>query len=179
MTLDLAQVDAFAARAHESQRRHTGENPEPPYIVHPRAVRDVLLSHPDPSAREPWILATALLHDVLEDCEVHHEELSTRFGADVSAAVRALSKQMRMVAGATKDNAQYWQVLAQSPLAIRRVKAADRIDNLRACVARPSSRKSAEYLIETPAVVMPLVAEDPYLHGLLAELVAELHRRCH
>lgn len=177
MTLDLDAVDVFAAQAHAGQQREVESGPPLPYIVHPRAVRDVLLGHPDPCAREPWMLAAALLHDVLEDCPVHPTTLTDRFGAEVSAAVRALSKKMPAVPGAEKTDAQYWQVLAQSPLPIRRIKAADRIDNLRACVAWPGAKPSLRYLRETPAYVLPLVVDDAHLYVQLAELLAELRRR--
>ena len=42
----LQDVDDFAARAHAGQTRNTGDTsaPDVPYIVHPRAVRDVLRS---------------------------------------------------------------------------------------------------------------------------------------
>ena len=99
----LAQVDAFAEDAHRGQTRNTGDEtaPDVPYIVHPRAVVAILRDeHPDKSLHADWIAATALLHDVLEDCDVHPDTLTTLFGAEICAAVRALSKQMRAVEGA-------------------------------------------------------------------------------
>ncbi len=177
MTLDLARVDAFAQHAHRGQKRNTGDDtaPEVPYIVHPRAVRDLLLhDHPDAVVRAPWLLAVALLHDVLEDCDVHHQEITDLFGADVSAAVRALSKQLRMTPAATKTDDQYWTVLAHSPLPIRQVKAADRIDNLRSCLKWPRPRLVAKYLVETPRFVLPMIVEDSFLYAHLAQLLAQL-----
>lgn len=177
--IDLAAVDAFAAHAHRDQTRNTGDAtaPEVPYIVHPRAVRDVLLlEHPDDAVRAPWIQAAALLHDVLEDCEVTHQEISHLFGADVSAAVRALSKELRMTPGAVKTPAQYWTVLAQSPLPVRQVKAADRIDNLRSCLRWRRDRLAGKYLLETPVHVLPIVVEDAFLYATLADLLAQVRR---
>jgi len=178
--VDLDAVDAFAEAAHRGQCRNTGDDsaPEIPYIVHPRAVRDILAhEHPDPAAGESWILAVALLHDVLEDCDVHHDTLADEFGENVSAAVRALSKQIKVVPAARKTDAQYWQVLRQAPLAIRRVKAADRVDNLRSCVRWSREKLARKYLDETPREVLPLVADDPFLHGVLTALLDELQAR--
>ncbi len=175
----LDDVDAFAARAHHGQRRNVGDDsaPEVPYIVHPRAVRDVLLlEHPDPSLHEPWVLATALLHDVLEDCPVHPDQMTAAFGSNVCAAVRALSKEMREVDGATKTDDQYWTVLAQSPLVIRQIKAADRVDNLRSCLRWPRERLARKYLVETPVKLLPLVVDDAFLYATLADLLAQLRR---
>jgi (p)ppGpp synthase/HD superfamily hydrolase len=179
MLVNLQACEEFAARAHQGQTRNTGDAtaPEVPYIVHPRAVRDILLhEHPDDEARAPWILATALLHDVLEDCLVTHQQISLAFGEDVSAAVRALSKELKANPAAKKTDEQYWQVLAQSPLAVRQVKAADRIDNLRSCLKWRRDGIAGKYLVETPRLVLPMIVEDPFLYATLAELLAEVRR---
>lgn len=179
LLLDLQAVDAFAERAHRGQKRNTGDAtaPEVPYIVHPRAVRAVLeVEHPDPALRQPWILATALLHDVLEDCEVHHHEVTAQFGAEVSAACRALSKQLKADPRAVKTPEQYWAVLAEAPLAVRQIKAADRVDNLRSCLRWPRPKLASKYLVETPRHVLPMIAEDAFFYALLCELLAELAR---
>lgn len=178
----LEDVDAFAAKCHEGQTRNAqdqqAEVVEVPYIVHPRAVRDVLLlEHPHPAVREPWMLAVALLHDVLEDCPVHPNEMSRLFGQNISAAVRALSKNLLAVENAVKTDEQYWTVLAQSPLPVRQIKAADRIDNLRSCLRWPRERLARKYLVETPVKVLPMVVEDVFLYATLADLLAELRRK--
>ena len=176
----LSAVEAFAEAAHSGQVRNASDGvaPEVPYIVHPRAVRDVLLrEHPDAAMRAPWLLATALLHDVLEDCAVHPDEVTALCDGNVCAAVRALSKELRMVPGAVKTDKQYWTVLAQSPLPIRQVKAADRIDNLRSCLRWPRPKLTEKYLVETPSKLMPLVVEDEFLYVTLAELLAQLRRK--
>lgn len=175
--VDLVLADEFAQRAHDGQTRNTGDDsaPQVPYIVHPRAVRAILeTEHPNPQVRQSWLLAVALLHDVLEDCDVHHNELTALFGEDVSSAVRALSKQLRAVPNARKTDDQYWQVLRQSPLPIRQVKAADRIDNLRSCLKWPRERLARKYLEETPRCVLPMIADDPFLHELLQQLLDQL-----
>lgn len=178
-TWTLDEADAFAAKAHAGQTRNTGDGTaeDVPYIVHPRAVRDILLhEHPNAALHEPWLLATALLHDVLEDCEVHPDELTAAFDSNVCAAVRALSKEMRMVEGATKTGDQYWSVLGNAPLAIRQIKAADRIDNLRSCLKWPRDRLARKYLVETPVKLLPLVVDDAWLYAELAGLLAQVRR---
>ena len=175
----LAQVDAFAEDAHRGQTRNTGDEtaPDVPYIVHPRAVVAILRDeHPDKSLHADWIAATALLLDVLEDCDVHPDTLTTLFGAEICAAVRALSKQMRAVEGAVKSDEQYWKVLAQSPLVLRQIKGADRIDNLRSCLRWPRERLARKDLSETPAQLLPMLVDDPWLYTTLAGLLIELRR---
>lgn len=177
--LDLAAVDAFAAAAHSGQKRNTGDPtaPEIPYIVHPRAVCELLRTeHPDAAVKAPWILATALLHDVLEDCDVRHDEVTARFGPDVCGAVRALSKELKMSPGAEKSDDQYWAVLERQILPVRQVKAADRIDNLRSCLIWRREKIARKYLLETPRRVLPMIVDDPFLYATLCELLAQVRR---
>jgi (p)ppGpp synthase/HD superfamily hydrolase len=172
--VDLRRVDAFAKRAHHGQTRNTGDNtaPEVPYIVHPRAVRRLLASHPDPAVRTPWVQAVGLLHDVLEDCDVSRDELQAAFGEPIEHAVWLLSKELKAQPGSHRDD--YWEALAAAPLVVRQVKAADRIDNLRSCLKWHRVRLATKYLDETPRKVLPLVVEDAHLYATLARLLARV-----
>ena len=74
----------FAAEAHSGQTRLSGE----PYIEHPLETAMFLADlRLDPNA-----LAAALLHDVMEDCDVSFEDLEGRFGNDVAKLVEGVSK---------------------------------------------------------------------------------------
>jgi (p)ppGpp synthase/HD superfamily hydrolase len=173
----LAEVEALAERAHSGQKRNTGDDtaPEVPYIVHPRAVCAILRDeHPDPATSADFVLAVALLHDVLEDCDITHQAMSGAVGEDVCAAVRCLSKELKATPGATKTAAQYWSVLAKSPLAVRQVKAADRLDNLRSCLLWRRPKIATKYLLETPRQVLPMIADDPFLYAALCEILAKV-----
>lgn len=64
----LATVEAFADKAHGTQRRRY--KPEP-YIVHPLRVMNLCREHVNDIA----ILSAALLHDVLEDTDISELEL--------------------------------------------------------------------------------------------------------
>lgn len=85
----------FAAIAHDGQVRGDGETP---YISHPtevaRIARDVFGA---PSE----VIAAAVLHDVVEDCDVSNEEIASEFGPVIASIVAevtsmpGLSKQQR------------------------------------------------------------------------------------
>jgi (p)ppGpp synthase/HD superfamily hydrolase len=63
-----SQVLAFASEAHKGQKRkYTDED----YISHPIAVADLV----DDYGGDDHMIFAALLHDVLEDTDVNHEEL--------------------------------------------------------------------------------------------------------
>ncbi len=77
----------FAAACHEGQMRQSGD----PYITHPIAVAALLAG----LRMDAHTIAAALLHDVVEDCDVTVDELRKRFDDDVA----------RLVEGATKISA--------------------------------------------------------------------------
>tara|TARA_R100000541_G_scaffold10413_1_gene18279 strand:+ start:415 stop:900 length:486 start_codon:yes stop_codon:yes gene_type:complete len=69
-TLIYRQILEFATKAHEGQeRKYTGE----PYITHPVAVSTLVYEN----GGDELLVWSALLHDVLEDTKVTHEELRT------------------------------------------------------------------------------------------------------
>lgn len=151
--IDLAEVDAFAEAAHAGQTRASGE----PYIEHPRAVR-AILEDEFPEAVDDATLAIALLHDVLEDCDVHPGTLHERWGRVVQEGVTLLSWSIRAL-DVEREPRIYWSGIRRGPRAVRLVKAADRLHNLRDTIAhrRPDLRE--RYLEETPAELLPILRD--------------------
>lgn len=117
----------FAAEAHQGQRF---PGTELPYIVHVASVAGetlvALASEPD--VVRSLAVQCALLHDVLEDTAVTAEALGARFGDDVLAGVRALSKDPSL----PKDErmADSLRRIRMQPRAVWCVKLADRVCNL-------------------------------------------------
>ncbi|MBK65946.1 MAG: (p)ppGpp synthetase [Chloroflexi bacterium] len=74
----------FADKCHEGQLRKTGE----PYIIHPINTAIYLANmHMD------WqTISAALLHDVIEDCDVSFEEINELFGKEVAGLVDGVTK---------------------------------------------------------------------------------------
>lgn len=74
----------FADKCHKGQLRKTGE----PYIIHPINTAIYLANmHMD------WqTISAALLHDVIEDCDVSFEEISKLFGKEVAGLVDGVTK---------------------------------------------------------------------------------------
>lgn len=151
--IDLVDVDAFAESAHAGQTRSTGE----PYITHPRAVKAVLEDEfPEPV--DDVTLAIALLHDVLEDCDVHPTVLLERWGRQVQEGVTLLSWKLKVL-GIDRDARVYWSGIRNGPRAVRLVKAADRLHNVRATIISRDARMREKYLEETPAHLLPILRE--------------------
>lgn len=152
-TLDLDEVDAFAETAHEGQTRASGA----PYITHPRAVRKIL-EEEFPGPVDDITLAIALLHDVLEDCDVHPTLLLERYGRDVQEGVTLLSWRIRTL-GLERNERVYWSGIEKGPRSVRLVKAADRVHNLRECLAEGSERLRRKYIDETPQKLLPILEQ--------------------
>ena len=84
----VGQAYVYADACHAGQSRKSGD----PYIVHPL---ETALFLADLRLDTDTIIA-ALLHDVVEDCGVSIEEISQRFGPEVSKLVDGVTKLTRM-----------------------------------------------------------------------------------
>ena len=107
----LEEAIALAAQAHAGQVDKGGA----PYILHP--LRVMLACH-GVDAR-----ITAILHDVVEDCEFEASDIRSQFGEAVGDAVEALTR---------RDGETYEAFVsrcAANPIA-RLVKLADVADNM-------------------------------------------------
>ena len=84
----VEQAYHYADECHEGQLRKSGA----PYISHPLETAFFLAGlHLDSHT-----IVAALLHDVVEDCGVSLEEITRRFGAEVSKLVDGVTKLTRM-----------------------------------------------------------------------------------
>ena len=84
----VGEALTYAFQCHKGQKRDSGA----PYIEHPLNTALLLAE----MRLDATALCAALLHDVIEDCEVTIEELTARFGPDVSKLVDGVTKFTRM-----------------------------------------------------------------------------------
>ncbi len=126
----LEQIDrayVLAERAHEGQKRSSGE----PYITHPIAVAHIVV---DMKLDHQSVMA-ALLHDVLEDTKTSRDQLVNEFGDQVASIVDGLSK-LNYLEFKSKEEAQAESfrkmLLAMvSDIRVILIKLADRLHNMR------------------------------------------------
>ena len=134
---EVSRAYQFGARAHEGQRRISGE----PYISHPLAVASILADlHMDHHTVE-----AALLHDVIEDTPTLKEELATRFGPEVAQLVDGVSK-LTQIKFTSREQAQAENfrkmVLAMvEDIRVILVKLADRLHNMRTLGVMPPPKR--------------------------------------
>lgn len=106
----ITRASELARRAHAGQVDKAGR----PYIEHPAAVAALTAANTD----DPRVIATAWLHDVVEDTTVTQDEITNLFGPTVSAAVAAITRHC----GESSD--EYYRRVAGDGMALL-VKRAD------------------------------------------------------
>lgn len=114
---------AFATKAHEGQVR---KGTSRPYIVHPVEVGDIVAKMTD----DEEVIAAAVLHDTIEDCDgVTEEVIRKEFGERVAS----------MVAHESEDKTKSWRErksttierLKVAPLELQYIGLADKLSNMR------------------------------------------------
>lgn len=159
----------FAAIAHRTQKV---PGREIPYLVHLGAVSmEILVAHLQrPFERIDLAVECALLHDTLEDTDTEEGELVARFGVDVAAGVRALTK----VSTLSKPDAMADSLrrIRDQPLEVWAVKLADRITNLAPPPSHWTADKVAAYREEARTILDVLGEAHEPLAARLASRIA-------
>ncbi len=148
----LERAFAVAREAHATQKRDNGE----PYITHPLAVAEILAGF----RLDVASIATALLHDTVEDTGVTYAVLETRFGRTIADLVDGVTKltRLELQSDRTKQAENFRKlVLAMSrDIRVLIVKLADRLHNMRTLhyVRRQDRRERIAH--ETMDIYAPL-----------------------
>ncbi|MEE4380178.1 MAG: bifunctional GTP diphosphokinase/guanosine-3',5'-bis pyrophosphate 3'-pyrophosphohydrolase [Candidatus Competibacteraceae bacterium] len=196
--LEAEQVDKvrqacfFAAEAHATQRRKSGE----PYVFHPIAVACILAE----SRFDHETLMAAVLHDVIEDTPFDKEQLSDRFGAEVTELVDGVTKLTQINFSsrleAQAENFRKMFLAMARDIRVIIIKLADRLHNMRTLDAM-ESEKRRRIARETLEIYAPIAARlgmnqlrlelenlgfsylYPYRYRVLSEAVRKLsgHRK--
>jgi len=127
----------FSAKAHEGQKRISGE----PYIHHPLEVARILGEmHMDHQT-----LMAAILHDVIEDTPPAKAEIRRKFGRGVAELVDGVSKldkiQFESFAEAQAYNFRKMLMAMSNDIRVIMVKLADRLHNMRTLEALESEKR--------------------------------------
>lgn len=128
----------FSAKAHEGQKRVSGE----PYINHPLEVARILGEmHMDHQT-----IMAAILHDVIEDTPTAEAQLKRKFGKGVAEIVDGVSKldkvQFESSAKAQANNFRKMLMAMSNDIRVILVKLADRLHNMRTLKAlKPEKRR--------------------------------------
>lgn len=151
---DLSKIEkaaCFAHKAHEGQNRKSGE----PYISHPYAVALMV----DQLKLDTDSICGALMHDVLEDCEVTKEEMTEEFGKTVCDLVDGVTKLSKLKFNTKAE--QQAESLRKMLLAMTKdirvilIKLCDRLHNMSTLDSMPAD-KQKKISKETLDIYCPL-----------------------
>jgi len=164
---DLSRLMAalkFAAHKHRDQRRKDAE--ASPYINHPIALADVLVTHG--GVTDVNVLCAALLHDTLEDTATTRRQLQRAFGAKIARIVAEVTDDKRL--SKARRKALQVEHAASISREAKLVKLADKICNVRDVASRPpvhwNRKRQREYFDWAKQVIDRLRGVHPGLEAL-------------
>ncbi|KTD22605.1 guanosine-3',5'-bis(diphosphate) 3'-pyrophosphohydrolase [Legionella londiniensis] len=158
------QAYLVAEKAHQGQMRRSGEA----YISHPVAAAQILAHM---RLDYQTIMAT-LLHDVVEDTTLSKNDLTRKFGEDVTALVDGVTKLTKIKfesrAEAQAENFRKMVLAMVKDIRVIIVKLADRLHNMRTLGVLPRGKKK-RIAIETLEIYAP-IANRLGMHAFYTEL---------
>ncbi|CAI8008553.1 GTP pyrophosphokinase [Geodia barretti] len=131
----VEQAYEFADECHRGQKRVSGE----PYIAHPLQTALFLVD----LRLDVNTIVAALLHDVVEDCDVALDELASRFGTEVAKLVDGVTKLTKL----DEQDHLYAESLRKMLVAMAEdirvvlIKLADRLHNMRTLDVLPPEKR--------------------------------------
>tara|TARA_B100001142_G_scaffold204766_1_gene203129 strand:+ start:9737 stop:11920 length:2184 start_codon:yes stop_codon:yes gene_type:complete len=133
----IQKAYSVAFYAHEDQQRRDGSQ----YITHPVEVARILLDF----KMDSDTICSALMHDVLEDCDIEKNNLKKLFGKDVAEIVDGVSKlgKLDMTSRTEHDanNLQKMMLAMSKDVRVVLVKICDRLHNMRTIEFLPRDKQ--------------------------------------
>lgn len=126
-----------AYEAHKNMRRKSGE----PYILHPIAVAKICTYEMGLGAKS---VASALLHDVVEDTDITLDEIRFQFGDKIATIVDGLTKISGVFdknSSLQAENFRKMLLTLSDDVRVILIKLADRLHNMRTLGSLPPSKQ--------------------------------------
>ena len=147
----LNRAYVYAMKAHGNQKRASGA----PFFSHPVEVAAILAE----MRLDDATIATALLHDTIEDTGATRNEIDTLFGPEIGSLVDGLTKIKKLDLVTKKaeqaENFRKLLLAISSDIRVLLVKLADRLHNMRTLEhVKPAKRKAIAE--ETMDIYAPL-----------------------
>ena len=154
-----------AVDAHKDQRRRSGE----PYVFHPIAVAKIVASK---IGLDATCIASALLHDVIEDTNYSESKIQKLFGRTIAKIVMGLTKISKLKketdVSLQAENFRKMLLTLNDDVRVILIKIADRLHNMRTLEAMPIE-KQIKIASETLYIYAP-IAHRIGLYDVKSEL---------
>lgn len=129
----------LAIDAHKDQYRKSGE----PYIFHPLAVAKIAA---EKIGLDSVGIASALLHDVVEDSKYSIEDIEFRFGETIAKIVSGLTKISKLkkdiILSIQAENFRKMLLTLNDDVRVILIKIADRLHNMQTMNYMPSEKQT-------------------------------------
>ena len=161
----LNRAYVFSMQAHGSQKRASGD----PYFSHPIEVAGILTD----LRLDDETIATAILHDTIEDTVATPEEITRLFGGNVARLVDGVTKLSKIEAQTENEraaeNLRKFLLAMSDDIRVLLVKLADRLHNMRTLHHIPKPEKRRRIAKETMDIYAPL-AERIGMYEFMKEM---------
>lgn len=147
----------FMRKCHEGQYRKGADRV--PYINHPLLMACHAFAV---GIMEDSVIATCLLHDVVEDCGVRADELPV--GEEAREAILLLSFEKQEGISKEESKEQYYEKIVMNRIASI-VKCLDRCNNISGMATAFSREKMVNYIDETEKYIMPILDNIKYQYS--------------
>jgi GTP diphosphokinase / guanosine-3',5'-bis(diphosphate) 3'-diphosphatase len=148
----LNRAYVFAMKAHGQQFRASGD----PYFAHPLEVAGILTE----LKLDVPTIATALLHDTIEDTSVTYDDIKQNFGEEIAGLVDGVTKlsKLELFSERTKqaENFRKLMLAMSNDIRVLLVKLADRLHNMRTLHFIKNPEKRRRIAQETVDIYAPL-----------------------
>ena len=161
----LNRAYVFSMQAHGSQKRASGD----PYFSHPIEVAGILTD----LRLDDETIATAILHDTIEDTVATPEQIHKTFGPSVARLVDGVTKLSKIEAQTeterAAENLRKFLLAMSDDIRVLLVKLADRLHNMRTLHHIPLEAKRHRIARETMDIYAPL-AERIGMYEFMREM---------
>ncbi|HYM30155.1 MAG TPA: bifunctional (p)ppGpp synthetase/guanosine-3',5'-bis(diphosphate) 3'-pyrophosphohydrolase [Candidatus Cybelea sp.] len=148
----LNRAYVFSLKAHGAQKRASGD----PYFSHPLEVAGILTGMKLDTAT----IATALLHDTIEDTVATYQEIERGFGPQIAKLVDGVTKLSRLEQQSDRarqaENFRKLLLAMSNDIRVLLVKLADRLHNMRTLAFIRDPEKRKRIALETMEIYAPL-----------------------
>jgi len=155
----------FSVNAHGTQKRASGD----PYFSHPIEVAGILTE----LRLDDETIATAILHDTIEDTVATQDEIRELFGENVARLVNGVTKLSTVEAQSdterAAENLRKFLLAMSGDIRVLLIKLADRLHNMRTLHFIESDEKRRRIARETMDIYAPL-AERIGMYEFMKEM---------